>query len=59
MMENKIILEMVNDIISNYYTPTAHLTVERVTVLFTATCKNSTYPTSTNILKKRFINYVT
>jgi len=55
----RCIFEMVNDIFSNYYTPTAHLTVEGVTVLFTATCKNSTYPTSTNILEKRFINYVT
>jgi len=50
---------MANDIFSNYYTPTAHLTVEGVTVLFTATFKKSTYPTSTNILEKRFINYVT
>jgi hypothetical protein len=49
---------MVNDIFSNYNTPTAHLTVEGVTVLFTATFKKSTYPTSTNILEKRFINYV-
>jgi hypothetical protein len=50
---------MVNDIFSNYYMPTTHLTVEGATVLFTATCKKSTYPTSTNILEKRFINYVT
>jgi len=50
---------MVNDIFSNYYMPTAHLTVEGATVPFTATCKMSTYPTRTNILEKRFINYVT
>jgi hypothetical protein len=52
MMKISCIFEMANDIISNYYTPTAHLTVEGVTVIFTATSKNSTYPTSTNILEK-------
>ena len=47
-MENKMFFEMVNDIFSNYYTPTTHLTVEGVTVLFTATFKRSTYPRNTN-----------
>ena len=55
----RCIFEMMNDIFSNYYTPTAHLTVEGVPVLFTATFRKSTYPTSTNILEKIFINYVT
>jgi hypothetical protein len=47
---------MVNDIFLNYYIPTAHLTVEGVTVLFTVTFKKSTCPTRTNILEKRFTN---